>query len=70
MIHGLMPRSKRCMVPPMQKPCPLIDDKPSSHHISLQRSRNQDHFRGDHNPSAVSKAKSGVLGGRIMFEAQ
>src|SRR5882724_3838995 len=47
----------------MRKPWPLAEARPSSSHISLHRSINQDRLIGDHDLSAVSKAKRGASRG-------
>src|SRR5882724_3661480 len=68
MIQGSTPRSNRWVVLPMRKPWPDIVGKPLACHILLHLSMNQACFRGDKEPSAVSKAKRGVSGGRLVFK--
>jgi len=43
---------------------------PSSCQISLHLSRNQVHFMGDHEFSAISNAKSGAFIGTLVFAAR
>src|SRR5882672_204403 len=52
----------------MRNPWPFTEDRPSSHQTSLHLSINHDRFMGDHDLSAVSKAKSGASVGMFVFE--
>jgi len=65
-----MPSNKRCVVPPIRNPWPLIEDKLSFSQISLQRRRNQVRLIGDHESAPVSKANSGACDGTAEFEAR
>jgi len=67
-IHGSMPKSKRCIVPPMRKPWPMVEGYPSLCQILLHLSMNHVHLKGDQEPLAVSKVKRGASGGRLVFD--
>jgi len=54
-------RSNRCVVPPIQKPCPLTDDKPLCAYLVAMIM--------NHDLSAVSKAKSGCQE-NVVLEAK
>src|SRR5882724_8810456 len=66
--QGSTPRSKRCVVPPIRNPWPLIDERPSFAQTSLHRSRNHVLFIGAHDPSDVSKVKRGAVEGTSELE--
>jgi len=52
----------------MRNPWPFTEDRPSLRQTSLHLSINHDRFMGDHDLSAVSKAKSGASVGMLVFK--
>jgi len=68
MTHGSIPNESRWVIPEIQKLCPLIKDKPSFSQTVLHWDRNQEHFIGNHFPSAISNANRGACAGMDMFE--
>jgi len=66
--HGSVLSSRRCVVPPIRKPWPLTEVRPSLAHILLQCSKNHILFIGAQVLSDVSNANKGEDAGMLVLE--